>query len=157
MTISVCMKKLEYEAFFVFVFSIMGFAALIKLLQIYSDIAWEYGIYWFTYIIITPGLRIMISFICSILSSNSVINKFVSIIGKVIGGNTLAIFLADTIGPFFRAAIGNNWDTEENYIMSKLCIIPLSFIFAGFGYFFDCKVLNTNKKILHKKNISIII
>ena len=129
----------------------MGFAALIKLLQIYSDIAWEYGIYWFPYIIITPGLCIMISFICIILSSNSVINKFVSIIGKVIGGNTLAIFLADTIGPFFRAAIGNNWDTEEHYIMSKLCIIPLSFIFAGFGYFFDCKVFNTNKKSYIRK------
>ena len=126
--------------------SIIGFSVLIKLLHIYPDLAWEYVIYWFPYIIITPGLCIMISFICSILSSNSVINKFVSIIGKVIGDNTLAIFLADTIGPFFSAAIENNWDTEEHYIMSKLCIIPLSFIFAGVGYFFDSVIFKTKQR-----------
>ena len=77
---------------------------------------------------ITPGMCFLISFICNILSLNSVISKFISIIGNVIGGNTLAIFLADTIGPFVSAILGYSWDTQEHYVMSKICIIPLSFI-----------------------------
>ena len=35
--------------------SIIGSSVLIKLLHIYPDLAWEYVIYWFPYIIITPG------------------------------------------------------------------------------------------------------
>lgn len=126
--------------------SIIGFSVLIKLLHIYPDLAWEYGIYWLPYIMITPGMCFLISFICSILSLNSVISKFISIIGNVIGGNTLAIFLADTIGPFVSAILGYSWDTQEHYVMSKICIIPLSFIFVGFGYFFDSVIFKTKQR-----------
>lgn len=126
--------------------SIIGVAILIKLLELYPDFSWEYGIYWFPYIIITPGLCFMISLVCSILSLSSVINKCIFIVGKVIGGNTLAIFLADTLGPFVSAILGYSWDTEEHYVMSKICIIPLSLIIAVFGYFFDSIVLKTSSK-----------
>ncbi|MDO4189808.1 MAG: acyltransferase [Lachnospiraceae bacterium] len=117
--------------------SMVMMVMLVKLLDMYPDTAWSYGIYWFPYIVITPGLCFAISVVCMGISKVAALAKVLAVIGKVIGENTLAIYLAENLGAYVSGLLGYEWDTIEHYNMSKIVIIPLAIIIAVFGHTFN--------------------
>ena len=72
--------------------SIIGVATLMFFYTHYSKYMWSYGLYWYPFILITPGLCIIISIIFSYIDSKK-IGKYINKFFNVIGNNTFEAYL----------------------------------------------------------------
>lgn len=79
------------------VFSIIGIIILFFFKAKFEDpILWNYGLYWYPFILITPGLCIGISIVVSWLEKFR-LGKYVNKAIEIIGNNTFEIFLVHVV------------------------------------------------------------
>lgn len=86
-------KKIKYFSVIIsFILMVVGFASLYIFKVNYSAICWSKALYWYPFLLITPGLCILISTLCAILQ----VQKFTNYIVKVllfIGQYTFELYL----------------------------------------------------------------
>ena len=98
--LGICVGKLAREerkirrlqCIFLLVCSVIGFILIRTFFVNYEEKMWAYGLWWYPYILITPGLCICISFLCMLLEKGKVGQRILKGLA-VIGNHTLEIYL----------------------------------------------------------------
>ncbi len=75
---------------------IFGIMMLKYFLIHYSKYLWSYGLYWYPFILITPGLCLCVSLFCMLIEKN-IIGKGIIKILSVVGNHTLEIYLVHVL------------------------------------------------------------
>lgn len=114
---------------------VLGFVVLFRFIHVYREYCWDFGLYWHPYIIITPGLCLCISCLCMQLSRVPLFEKIIGLIGKWIGGNTFALYMADNCGEPLAALMGYEWDSMQMLIMTRRLLLPVTVILIIFDLF----------------------
>lgn len=111
------------DIYFLLFISIMGFVILSLCYKLLPNFLWSHGLQWYSFILIVPGMCVIISLISSFFESNKIsvwINNIIAFIGK----NSFEIFLVHI--PIF------NW---LNSFIDKKNILILSFALVAAGCF----------------------
>lgn len=99
-----------------------------------SDYLWNYGFYWYPFILMTPFICHMSSLIAALLTKNKIGNKFIGLLSTV-GNFSFEIYLVHIfIFEFLKTWLSNN-NTRNNFIIWFLafiflipCVIFLRFV-----------------------------
>ena len=101
---------------------IIGFVILKYCYGHYYDYLWDYGLHWYPFILIVPGLCICISLICELID-NKKIGKYIIKLFGVIGNNTFEIYLVHIL--LFRVVnkkISDGIITNSNIVWLKVLV-----------------------------------
>lgn len=132
--LGICVGKLAREerkirrlqCIFLLVCSVIGFILIRTFFVNYEEKMWAYGLWWYPYILITPGLCICISFLCMLLEKGKVGQRILKGLA-VIGNHTLEIYLTHIlIFDFFTYCTdkGYIWNCNRNwYILIALVVV----------------------------------
>lgn len=71
---------------------LLGFFILKIFFEIYHSKMWSHGLYWYPFILITPGLCLVISYLCQKIDEYSIGRKILKVFQKI-GNNTFEIYL----------------------------------------------------------------
>jgi len=115
-----------------FLASVAGFLLLAFFIQNYEAKLWVYGLWWYPFIFITPGLCLLISFVCCLLDKIKP-GQFLLKGLECIGNHTFEIYLIHIL--FFEAfkycaRSGYVWNCNRNWILLLLLTGVASALFA---------------------------
>lgn len=119
----------------IFFSSVIGLIFLELFIHYHESKLWLYGLWWYPFILITPGLCMFISFICYWCDKNNfghfLINGF-----EYIGKHTFEIYLIHIL--FFEifryyANIGRIWNCNRNWILLIIVTLLGSSLLAFFN------------------------
>lgn len=139
-----CQKDIKVRLSHCFIFGlafVTGIICLMLSCKYYFSFLWSHGLYWYPFILITPPLCMLISYLMSILEKNKITQKFVALL-SCIGDYSFEIYLLHIpLVEIIRIIIARNGLSEDGYIHWILAIVPL--IVA-------CFVLRKTVKLLEK-------
>lgn len=125
------------------IFMILGIVILKYCYIHYSKYLWSYGLHWYPYILITPGLCICISYLCNLID-NKKIGKNIIKFFNMIGSNTFEVYLVHIL--FFgiiKDKIKHGELTNSNMLWLKcfgiiiVCSILLKYITKLVMYIYE--------------------
>ena len=102
--------------------TIMGFMMLLFCRTKYSDLCWSYGLFWYPFLFITPGLCIALYYVFKIVKCKPIHNIF-----KTIGKNSFEIYLIHLFLTVIYGKFVEEGYMEQNLINSLIfiiCIVP---------------------------------
>ncbi|MBQ8057557.1 MAG: acyltransferase [Ruminococcus sp.] len=125
---------------------IAGFVLLWVSFEYLSDYRWNNGLYWYPFILITPGLCVCLSFIMSLLDKSKFTSWIVSLL-SLVGKYSFEVYLVhiliyDSVNYMINNGV---LDGEKIVYALALCAIP-----------FACLLLNYLTKLVTKTLPSII-
>lgn len=106
---------------------IAGLTILIFFIRNYAEFLWSYGLYWYPFILITPGLCLCISYFVFLMQKSKCLNWIPKVLEKI-GQNSLELYLLHI--PFFNVIIyfinSANLENYNNIIwVLGFVLIPL--------------------------------
>lgn len=85
--------QLSIKALFLFLAAtVLGFLFLSVSYTRFSDYLWSYGLHWYPFLLITPGLCILISLACTILEKHHISRLFLKPL-ETVGRNSFEVYL----------------------------------------------------------------
>lgn len=107
------------------ILTLVGFGVLAICIHKFSNLMWDYGLYWYPFILITPNLLLIVSKLFSLIESKI---KIVLVLLKYLGKSSLEILLAQIL----IFSIFSNSSENLNIIFKYLIFIsvfPLGILF----------------------------
>ena len=152
-----CLAKLAKDGFVItlktFLLSqvalVMGVGCLLYFYSNYAALLWSHGLYWYPFILITPGLCCLFSLFMEVMSKN-VVGKWLEKILNVLGKYSFEIFLVhalifDLFAAFFLS-VDLKYATNGYWWIVILIVVPACVLFIGV----NTLVNNALNKILKK-------
>lgn len=111
------LKKIH--CFFAILCCVIGFCLLKFFIRYYETKLWLHGLWWYPFILITPGLCMLISFICYLCDKNK-IGRFIVKGFEYVGNHTFEIYLVHILlFEIFKYCTNNGyiWNNNRNWIL----------------------------------------
>lgn len=119
---------------FLFLASVVGFAVLGMFRLFFGKFLWSYGLYWYPFILITPGLCVFISIICETMIKYKITRGFIWPL-KSIGEYSFELYLVHIfcLDIYKEVIIPQNIIPETNLscLLVIIAIIPLILLLRG--------------------------
>lgn len=114
------------------IFMLAGLIFTLLIFDLKDDILWSYGLFWYPFSIIIPGLCINISLLAMKFQRSRFLNYAINFF-KSLGNISFEIFLTHIfLFDIFRYLISNNYVTESSFrwIILFLMVLPISFSYG---------------------------
>ncbi len=118
---------------------IVGFMGLFYFKINYDEYLWDYALYWYPFILIVPGLCLIISFFGHLMEKVGGVGKTITRIMNKLGENTFPVYLSHIlIFEIYSKRFLNRHivaETNFNTMIAILCIVPAKLILIQFERF----------------------
>lgn len=144
-------KITKLKAIFAIVVMILGFVSLFASYYYFENKLWNYGLYWYPFILITPGLCLLITYLSYLLEKIRFGNLVLKLLG-IIGNNTFEIYLVHILIFSILKRLIASGEVVSN-IRNWLITLPIIIVCCILLKLLTKFVMFCSSKLINKKQV----